>query len=107
MIAAEWMRHLGILDAEVTRERSDGGVDVTSATHVAQVKHYSGNVSVVELRELFGVASAERKIPLFFTSRGYTADALTFAKLVEMPLFVYGAEQGTLAGANRLGRGMT
>jgi Restriction endonuclease len=98
LLVTDWMRHIGILDAYVTPEHADGGVDVSSATHLAQVKHYTGKVSVVELRELFGVAMARGKQGLFFTSNGYTADALTFAKMTNLPLFVYNAEQGSLRG---------
>lgn len=100
IIVAARMRHIGIRDAEVTPERADEGVDVASSTHLAQVKHYTGKVSVVEVREIFGVATARNKTAVFFTSNGYTADALTFASAVNMPLFVYGAEQGTLLGVN-------
>jgi len=100
LLVADWMRHLGILDAHVTPSTADGGVDVDSDTHVAQVKHYKGNVSVVALRELFGVASARTKTPLFFTSAGYTGDAIRFADAIQMPLFVYNAELGTLTASN-------
>lgn len=98
LLVADWMRHLGILDAAVTRERGDGGIDVTSQTSVAQVKHYKGRVSVIEVRELFGVAASLRKQPLFFTSAGYTAEAIAFASATGMSLFVYSAELGTLKG---------
>lgn len=106
MLVAVWMRHLGFTDAVVTPEKSDGGIDVTSGTHVAQVKHYTGNVSVVEVRELFGVAIARDKAGLFFTSNGYTADAITFAASVNLPLFLYSAEDGTLRGANSWARAL-
>ncbi|MBH0024422.1 restriction endonuclease [Salinibacterium sp. SWN248] len=98
MIVVEWMRHMGILDAEITRASADGGVDATSSTHVAQVKHYKGKVGVPEVRQLFGVAASERKIGLFFTSTGYTVDALSFATAVGMPLFTYNAELSELHG---------
>lgn len=41
-LAADWMRHIGILDAGVTPAQADGGIDVSSDTHVVQVKHYKG-----------------------------------------------------------------
>jgi len=98
LLAADWMRHMGVLDAEVTPEKADGGIDVTSDAFVAQVKHYKGKVSVVEVRELFGVAAARGKSAVFFTSTGHTTEAITFATATEMALFVYSAERGTLAG---------
>ncbi|MBA8848741.1 restriction endonuclease [Microcella alkalica] len=99
LLVVDWMRHLGVLDAEVTPERSDGGIDVTSASTVAQVKHYKGKVGVVEVRELFGVATSRGKRGYFFTSAGYTPEAISFAVATEMLLFVYSAELGTLIGA--------
>ncbi|MGV8911222.1 MAG: restriction endonuclease [Rhodoglobus sp.] len=98
LLVVEWMRHLGILDAEVTQERADGGIDATSETTIAQVKNYKGKVGVVEVRELFGVAAARGKQAIFFTSAGYTVEATTFATATEIPLFVYSAELGTLRG---------
>lgn len=106
LLAADWMRHIGILDAQVTPAKADGGVDVVSDTHVAQVKHYKGNVSVLEVRELFGVSAARGKQALFFTSAGYTADAITFAEATGLALFVYNAELGTLRGVNEPARQM-
>lgn len=66
------MRFLGIADAEVTRSHADGGVDVTSSTHVAQVKHYTGSVGAPEVQQLVGVAHTTRREPIFFTSGKYT-----------------------------------
>lgn len=104
LLVRDWMRHLGFLSAEVTQERSDGGVDVTSDTHVAQVKNYKGNVSVVEIRELFGVATSLRRQALFFTSGGFTAEGVRLADAIEIPLLHYTAESGLLAGVNDSGK---
>lgn len=38
---AEWMRSVGWMDADVTRYSRDGGIDVATAGHVVQCKHYS------------------------------------------------------------------
>lgn len=100
LLVAEWMRHLGILDAEATPEGADGGIDVTSRSAIAQVKHYKGRVGVVEVRELLGVAASLRKQALFFTSTGYTSEAAAFATATGVSLFVYSAELGTLSGVN-------
>lgn len=100
LLVCDWMRHLGFITAVPTREGTDGGIDVNSDTHVAQVKNYQAKVGVVEVRELFGVAAAAKKQALFFTSRGYTAEAKLFADAVGMPLFVYKAEEGLLFGVN-------
>jgi hypothetical protein len=103
-LVCAWMRHLGWADAEVTRTGADGGIDVESATHVAQVKNYAGSVGVDVVRQIAGVAAAEGKAPLVFTSGSYTVDALAFAERTAVPLFVYDAVAGTLGGANQPGR---
>lgn len=103
-LVADWMRHLGLVSAVVTSERSDGGVDVESDSYLTQVKNYKGNVSVIEIRELYGVAAAQGKKALFFTSGGYTVEAKALAALIEMPLFKYVAEEGVLQGVGVLGQ---
>lgn len=85
----DWLVHKGMVDAEVTRLTGDGGVDVVSARHVVQVKHYTGSVSIAELRELVGVAAVEGKKPVFMTSGNYPSQAEEFADRAGMLLFRY------------------
>lgn len=92
-----------ITDAEVTRSHADGGVDVSSSTHVAQVKHYTGSVGAPEVQQLVGVAHTTRREPIFFTSGKYTPAALAAAEAVGMPLIRYSAEEGTIEGSNNAG----
>lgn len=99
-LVCTWMQHLGQADAEVTRFSGDGGIDVGSTHYVAQVKNYAGTVGVTAIRELFGVATADGRRPLFFTSGGYTSEAESFAARIAMPLFTYNAAEGTVGGAN-------
>ena len=103
-LVADWMRHLGLRSSVVTPASSDGGVDVESDSYIAQVKNYTGNVSVIEIRELYGVAAAQGKKALFFTSGGYTVEARTLASRIEMPLLRYVAEKGVLQGVDVLGQ---
>lgn len=98
-----WMRHLGVLDAEVTQFVGDGGIDVSSADFIAQVKNYAGSIPVAAVRELFGVAVAESKHPLLFTSGMMTVEGNAFASRVGMAVFRYNAEEGTLEGLNGKG----
>ena len=102
-LVAEWMQHLGAIDSVVTPFRRDGGVDVRSARYVAQVKNRSDLVPVDQVRALVGVASAERRQPLFFTSGSYSRDAIAFAGTAGVALFIFRAKEGRLVGANRLG----
>jgi hypothetical protein len=87
--SAAWLRSLGFRDATVTRFSRDGGVDVSSQVLVAQVKHQLAPVGVKAIRELFGVATHAKKIPVFFALSGYTNDAIDFAANVGMPLVQY------------------
>lgn len=99
-LVVEWMKHLGVQDASLTQQTRDGGIDVTSSTYVAQVKHQQGSVVVQDVRALFGAATADGRKPVFFTTSTYTADSLAFANRVDMPLFVFQTETGELRSAN-------
>lgn len=86
---AAYMRFYGATGVAETRYSRDGGIDVDAKDFVAQVKHQESNVGVKALREFYGVATATKKTPLFFTKHGYTKDALEFAHSNAMALFVY------------------
>lgn len=92
----EWMRHLGT-DAQVTRFSSDGGVDIRSTRWVAQVKHYTGSVDVLDVRALAGSAASEGREGAFFTSGNYTQAGIDFAELARLSLFTYNVQEGTIS----------
>lgn len=102
-MCATWMLSNVESSARVTRPGADGGVDVRSRSYVAQVKNYKGYVGVQPVREIYGIAAAEQKSALFFTSGSYTHAAVDFADSVGMPLIVYDAALGKFYGANRAG----
>lgn len=96
-LARDWMRYLGAAEAAVTPEQRDGGVDVRSREFVAQVKHLQNEqVGVAAIRQLYGVATAEQRRALFFSSSGYTRDALAFARENDVALFVVRYQVGRL-----------
>ncbi len=96
-LARDWMRHLGATEAVVTPERRDGGVDVISREFVAQVKHLRvEQIGVAVVRQLYGAATAEGRRALFFSSSGYTRDALAFARENDIALFVVRHQEGRL-----------
>lgn len=99
-LVRDWMLYMGMSSAEVTRISGDGGIDVTAHGYVAQVKNYRDQVGVQSVREILGVAVAEGKKPLFFTSGTYTSEALLFAEKAGVPLFIYDAAAGTLSNVN-------
>lgn len=102
-LCAEWLIHLGATNIAVTRASGDGGIDIIGDIVIAQVKNYVGTVGVEEIRAFHGVASVERRMPVFFTSGKYAAGAIDFADRAEMALLVYNAVEGTLHGANQRG----
>lgn len=104
--AADWMRHLGVRDAQVTQYSGDGGIDVSSRHLVAQVKNLSPSASVpiAQIRDLFGTATHQKKSAVLFTSGLVSQTGLTFADETGMALIRYNAERGELTGFNLLGR---
>lgn len=102
-LAAAWMLWMGLSGAHVTAYSHDGGIDVAQADWVAQVKNY-GPKSVVQrpdVQNIFGVAMAEDKRGMFFTSSSYSPGAVEFADRVGVALFVYDAAAGDLKAVNR------
>ena len=94
---AEWLRHFGAYDAQVTRVSADGGLDIISGAKGwgVQVKNYTGSVSVMEVRQLAGVCHVEGLLPVFMTSGTYTKEALAFARAGGVTLYKYDAQMGT------------
>ena len=86
-LAANWMRHLGVKDARKTKNSNDGGLDVTSSTWLAEVKHYVSPVGPEPVRKLNGVLFGLKGA--FFTRTGYTKSAIAFANRSGIALFVY------------------
>ena len=102
-LAAAGMRHLGVLDAEVTRFSADGGIDVESERYIAQVKNYAGTVPVEELRALHDVAVLEGKGAVLLTSGSMTEDDAVFADRAGIVVLRYNAVEATIEGPNHLG----
>jgi hypothetical protein len=86
--AVKYMRWLGFTDAKKTRAGSDEGKDVESSKAVAQVKDMGTGVSRPMLQQLFGVAAAEKKTPVFF-ARSYAKTAKEWGQQHGMALFQF------------------
>lgn len=99
-LVCSWMKYLGEIDARVTRFVGDGGIDIESMGFVVQVKNYKGSVPVADIRSLQGVASADGRKPIFFTSGSFTKEGEKFATSVKMPLIRYNAIEGSLEALN-------
>ncbi len=85
--AASWMRWLGWGDAKLTPTGPDGGIDVIASHAVAQVKAHVSPIGRPEIQQLYGVAVSMSRAPLFFSSGGYTPDAIAWASGVSMAIF--------------------
>jgi hypothetical protein len=103
-LCAEWLRRRGDSSAAVTQDGADGGLDIRSNKYVGQVKNYRGTVPVQAIREIHGIAAAENRKAIFFTSGRYTKAAVDFAESVDMPLITYNALSSDFKGANGPGR---
>ena len=82
------MRWLGFSDANATGGGADEGKDVDSRKAVAQVKDMGTGVPRPAVQQLYGVAMAEDKIPIFF-ARSYSNTAISWAEANEIALFKF------------------
>lgn len=101
--AADYMRHLGFAEATPTPTGSDGGIDVVSATAVAQVKMEGVATGRPVVQALFGVAVVEGKSSLIFSLAGYTAQALEWADRAGVACFEF-AINGEIVAVNTVAR---
>ncbi|MFK4804335.1 hypothetical protein ACI3KX_00570 [Microbacterium sp. ZW CA_36] len=78
-LTAMWMRHLGVLDAEVTRYSGDGGVDVASAEYVVQLREKGTGRKV----EVSGTASDGEELKRFLAGPRVHGLAATIPNVYE------------------------
>lgn len=67
----------------------DGGIDVLASDAIAQVKAHMQPIGRPDVQNLYGVATAQGKTPLFFSLSGYTAAAAAWAEEVGVGLFTF------------------
>lgn len=103
-LCADWLKHLGATNVNVSEASGKSGIDILAKPYVAQVIHHPKKISESQVQVLAGVTSAEKAKPMFFTSSSYSPEAVAFADRVEMPAFVFSPEEGTLVGANGFAR---
>ncbi|MFI6877677.1 restriction endonuclease [Streptomyces sp. NPDC050400] len=86
-LAAQHMQRLGHHDARVTQGGADGGIDVRSATGVAQVKYQSRPAGRPVVQNLVGAAPRSNPVLYFYCSAGFTGPAREFADQIGIRLF--------------------
>lgn len=101
-LAFRYIKWLGFTDAKRTKAGSDEGKDVESSKCVAQVKHMGTGATRPMLQQLFGVASAEKKTPIFF-SRSYARTALEWGEQHKIALFKFDL-RGTVTPVTEMAR---
>jgi len=110
-LAAEWTRWLGWPGAYRTVATGDSGIDVygesiTNGIVVAQVKFEALPAGRPVLQAIFGAGhGVGAQAWLFFTSAGYTAQAVAWADGVDMALFRFTLD-GQIEPSNRMGEAL-
>ncbi|HZE40976.1 MAG TPA: restriction endonuclease [Stackebrandtia sp.] len=101
-LACEHMREqLGIDGARLTNPGADGGVDVVSASDVAQVKFEKTPTGRPAVQRLKGEATARGVRGLFYSLSGYTSHALKFGNETGLALFQFNRD-GEVSPVNGL-----
>lgn len=105
--AAAWMRYLGYTDAAVTPPGPDGGLDVVAEHAIAQVKaegHLTGSAVVRQLAGLTVGGSHRGKATVFFSTFGYSRDAVATAEEIGVALFRFGEDGEAVAESSAAAR---
>lgn len=80
----QWLKNNGYIVENNWDKGPDGGIDIRAykngVNYLVQCKHWSKNIGVSSIRELYGIAQLEKAKAIFMTSSNYTHEALTFAK---------------------------
>lgn len=106
-LASDWVRWMGWRDAAVTRFTGDGGIDVLGTEDgepavAAQVKFEAKPTGRPAVQNLYGASVGEGCTHhLFFSSAGYTREALDWADRVGVALFRF-ALDGTIEPVNNV-----
>lgn len=86
LAAAAHMKSLGFIDAQKTQSGPDGGIDIVSSEAAAQVKFYANPVGRPDVQRLRGAAH-EYRLSIFYSTGGYTKEALLYADQAGIALF--------------------
>jgi hypothetical protein len=106
-LVAHWLDYLGEENITVTQFQGDGGIDIRTNSFCCQVKNYDKTpISAAEVREIFGVATAENSTAMIFTSSSLTRDAAEFCERNGIVAIRYNAEEGTLIALSSSGQKM-
>lgn len=85
--AARCLRKAGCRRVSLTPGSADGGIDVVTAGWAVQVKHTAKRVGRPVLQQTMGAALSMGRRPAVFSTSGFSAPALAYAKEHEVALF--------------------
>ncbi|MFG1996121.1 restriction endonuclease [Actinoplanes sp. NPDC048988] len=103
-IAQAHMCEIGFSDARLTGAGRDGGIDVTSALGVAQVKMQALPVGAGLVQQLRG-SRPDAAHHLFYSTSGYTSAALEAADQTHVGLFTI-TSSGAVSAVNDMAQGL-
>ena len=95
---------LGAVDTVAAPLGTRGRCDLYSSRFLGWVKNGRGNVDVEAVESAAQVSASDGRIPLLFVSGGVLPEARQRADSLGIALLRYRAHDGTLSGANALGR---
>ncbi|WP_084700858.1 restriction endonuclease [Cryptosporangium arvum] len=98
--AARWMRWLGHLDARVTADGPDKGLDVIARDAFGQVKRQVAGIGAPALQNLFGARGLRQGQLYFFTSSHYSKRAVEYADHHQIAAFTFAVETGLISPAS-------
>lgn len=97
--AVEAMISLGFHDSRLTPPGADHGLDIVSSTGVAQVKDVARPVGRPDVQRLVG-ANMQRRSMLFFSTSGFTSQALDYGSEAGIRLFTLDPSSGLATAQN-------
>lgn len=103
-LCRDWMVWLGDVDAVVAAERSQHLCALYGGRHLAWVHHSRNNLDVDLVERAARVSADDGRWPLVFVRGGVLPVARQRADSLGVALLEYSARDGSLDGANELGR---
>ena len=91
------MVELGFIDARLTNNGPDGGVDIVASNAVAQVKAQVNPVGAAVVQAIYGIACSQASQALCFSLAGFTDSAATFADRAGVAIFTFDLSGQALA----------
>lgn len=103
-LCRDWMAWLGDLNAIAAAESSRYLCDLYGGDYLAWVHHSRDNLDVDLVERAAAVSAADGRRPLIFVRGGVLPVARQRADSLDVALLEYSARDGSLDGANELGR---